>query len=675
MKAEVRELLGPGGPLAHTLSGYEERPGQLAMAEAVERALRDERVVLCEAGTGTGKTLAYLLPALLSGKKVVVSTATRALQEQIFFKDIPLVARAFGIEPRVALMKGVSNYLCRRRFQEFRKSAESVRPGFARSLAVVQSWVQDTQTGDLGELAALSEDDAVRLEVASSSDTRIGPSCEHYEECFVTQMKREAAAAQLVVVNHHLFFADIALRGPHPARVLPDYDAVVFDEAHQLEDVATEFFSVRISSVRVERLIADIRRATGAAISSGPLFGGNNRGALLENAEAVGERFFRELRKHASSQDGRVVLERDAWVGELRAAYHEFDSVLEGLAAFCESEAGRLASARDAAARRGGEALLLAERRSEQLREQLSAVVDAGKGRVTWLEVQNRRIVLSVTPVDLSILLRERVFESVGSCVLTSATLATSSKDSSKGPFSYVRGRFGLDEKHELVDELVVSSPFDFSKQALLYTPRDLPSPGSVVFWDAAGERIAELIRITGGGAFVLTTSLRAMRELYERLRERLGELSVMIQGEAPKATLVSRFRASGDAVLVATSGFWEGVDVPGRALRLVVLEKIPFAVPSDPIVAARSRALEEVGENAFMKLHVPAAAIALKQGFGRLVRTQRDIGIVALLDERIHRKGYGTKLLSALPDARRTHDLEGVRDFWQTAIHGPVPF
>ncbi|HET9930501.1 MAG TPA: ATP-dependent DNA helicase, partial [Polyangiaceae bacterium] len=248
MKAQVRELLGPSGPLARTLSGYEERPGQLAMAEAVERALRDERVVLCEAGTGTGKTLAYLLPALLSGKKVVVSTATRALQEQIFFKDIPLVARAFGLEPRVALMKGVSNYLCRRRFQEFRRSADSVRPGFSRSLAVVESWVNETHTGDLGELAALAEDDAVRLEVGSSSDTRIGPSCQYYEDCFVTQMKREAAAAQLVVVNHHLFFADIALRGPHPARVLPDYDAVVFDEAHQLEDVATEFFSVRISS-------------------------------------------------------------------------------------------------------------------------------------------------------------------------------------------------------------------------------------------------------------------------------------------------------------------------------------------------------------------------------------------------------------------------------------------
>ncbi|MGC4091810.1 MAG: ATP-dependent DNA helicase [Polyangiaceae bacterium] len=652
--------------MARTLTGYEERPGQLAMAEAVERALADDRLVLCEAGTGTGKTLAYLLPALLSGKKVVVSTATRALQEQIFFKDVPLVARAFGLEPRVALMKGVSNYLCRRRFEEFRRSPESMRPAHARSLGVVESWVGETHSGDLGELASLSEDDPVRLEVGSSSDTRIGPSCAHYEECFVTRMKREAMGAQLIVVNHHLFFADIALRGPHPARVLPDYDAVVFDEAHQLEDVATEFFSVRISSVRVERLVHDIERSLGGAASAGPLFGPDG-GVLLSHAQAVSERFFRELRKRAGGQEARVVLERDVWGGELKATYHEFDSTLEGLAAFCESQAGRLSLAPQASTRASGEALLLAQRRAEQLREQLSAVVDAGRGRVTWLEVQNRRVVLSATPVDLSILLRERVFESVPSCVLTSATLATAGRDKGSA-FDYVRGRFGLEPGHERVDELIVSSPFDFSRQALLYTPRDLPSPGSVEFWNAAGERIAELIEITGGGAFVLTTSLRAMRELHERLQKRLGGRPLWVQGEAPKATLVARFRASGDAVLVATSGFWEGVDVPGRALRLVVLEKIPFAVPSDPIVNARSRALEELGENAFMKLHVPAAAIALKQGFGRLVRTQRDVGVVALLDERIHRKGYGQKLLSALPDARRTHDIDGVRSFWDAA-------
>jgi ATP-dependent DNA helicase DinG len=308
---------------------------------------------------------------------------------------------------------------------------------------------------------------------------------------------------------------------------------------------------------------------------------------------------------------------------------------------------------------------------------------------VVWLETAKRRIVLSSTPVDLSILLRERVFEGVPAIVLTSATLATDvseakpekpkkavdserpeasekpAKAEKPGPFSYVRGRLGLDRDMSRVDELLVSSPFDFSRQALLYTPRDLPPPGTVEFWDAAGLRIHDLIRITGGGCFVLTTSLRAMRELHRRLVESVPDLPVLIQGQAPKAALVARFRASENAVLCATSSFWEGVDVPGRALRLVVLEKIPFAVPSDPIVNARSRALEELGENAFMKLHVPMAAIALKQGFGRLVRTQRDVGIVALLDERIHRRGYGQKLLRALPTARRSSELHEVRAFW----------
>jgi ATP-dependent DNA helicase DinG len=671
--SRVRELLGPDGPLARALDGYELRSGQLAMAEAIERGLEEQRVVLCEAGTGTGKTLAYLLPALLSGRKVIISTATRALQEQIYFKDIPLVARAFGLQPQVALMKGVSNYLCRRRFSEFMNSAESLRPGHAASVTAAQSWLAETETGDLGELSALREDDPVRLEIASSSDTRVGAACPHFEECFVTRMKREAEAAQLVVVNHHLFFADLALRGPHPARVLPDYDAVVFDEAHQIEDVATEFFSVRISSARVDRLLSDLERGLSAAGQADPLFAGASGLSLIGATQGSAEHFFRALRA-LCGEEGRVALERDVWKGELERLYHALDSALEGVAALAESAAGRLAESNKGRARGAGEALLLAQRRAEQLREQLATIVDSGRGRVVWLETAKRRIVLSSTPVDLSILLRERVFEGVPAIVLTSATLATDGREtkpdapSEKSAFIYVRGRLGLDSEMTRVDELVVSSPFDFSRQALLYTPKDLPAPGTPAFWDAASARITELIEITGGGCFVLTTSLRAMRELHRRLSESVPGLPVLIQGQAPKAALVARFRAAENAVLCATSSFWEGVDVPGRALRLVVLEKIPFAVPSDPIVNARSRALEELGENAFLKLHVPMAAIALKQGFGRLVRTQRDVGVVALLDERVHRRGYGQKLLRALPTARRSSELDQVRDFWASS-------
>lgn len=671
---QVRELLGPLGPLARALRGYEERPGQVAMSEAIERALRDDRVVLCEAGTGTGKTLAYLLPALLSGRRVVISTATRALQEQIFFKDVPLVAAAFGLEPRVALLKGIANYACRRRHADFRQSPESLRPGYARSLAVVDDWMGKSASGDLSELASLGEDDPVRFEVASSSDTRVGGSCQHFEECFVTQAKREAEAAQIVVVNHHLFFADLALRGPHPARVLPDYEAVIFDEAHQLEDVATEFFSVRVSSQRLERLLHDVQRTLGVKVSaSGPLFDSGPAGRIVLGVRSAAEAFFGRLSRFARAEDGRVALERDVWVGELERAYHGFDSALEGLAALLSTQVSGAPAARGGP-RINSEALLLAERRAEQLREQLASIVDAGRDRVVWLEVLARRIVLSSSPVDLSTLLCERVFEQVPAVVLTSATLATGTPTDlevpGKSPFAYLRARLGLRADLDRVDELLVSSPFDFARQALLYTPKDLPAPGTPDFWSAASERIAELVAITGGGAFVLTTSVRAMRELHRRLQSALPESLILLQGEAPKAALIARFRAAGDAMLVATMGFWEGVDVPGRALRLVVLEKIPFAVPTDPIVSARARVLEAQGENAFLKLHVPAAALTLKQGFGRLVRTQRDVGVVALLDERVHRKGYGKKLLQALPPARRASELDEVRRFWAEAAN-----
>ncbi len=666
--SRVRQLLGPDGPLAQALPGYEQRAGQLAMAEAVADALSEQRVLLCEAGTGTGKTMAYLLPALLSGRKVIVSTATRALQEQIFFKDIPVVARAFGLEPRVALMKGVSNYLCRRRFAEFRASPESLRPAHAKSLATIEAWAFESETGDLAELAALDEEDPVRLQVASSSETRVGAACEHYESCYVTNMKREAEAAQLVVVNHHLFFADLALRGPHPARVLPDYEAVIFDEAHQIEDVATEFFSVRVSSLRLTRLLSDMERALRAGGLADPLFGGVGL-SVVEAARQAGNQFFRELAKRGSAE-GRVALERDVWSGELQQRYHELDSALEGVAAALASSAGELAMSSKRAARGAGEALFLAERRADQVREQLGTIVDAGRGRVIWLENKKTGLTLSSTPVDLSVLLRERVFEAVPSVVLTSATLATDApKPDANGAssvFGYLRKRVGLDDDAGRVHELLLSSPFDFAEQALLYTPSDLPAPGTPAFWDAASARIRDLIALTGGGCFVLTTSLRAMREIHDRLVGELAGLPLLMQGQAPKASLVSRFRAAENAVLCATSSFWEGVDVPGRALRLVVLEKIPFPVPSDPIVSARSRVLEEAGDNPFLKLHVPMAALALKQGFGRLVRTQRDVGIVALLDERLHRRGYGAKLLRALPPARRAQHLAEVQAFWR---------
>jgi ATP-dependent DNA helicase DinG len=656
------------------------------MAAAVERALTEDRILFCEAGTGTGKTLAYLVPALLSGKKVIVSTATRALQEQIFQRDLPLIEEALGLSFSVALMKGLSNYVCRRRLAEFGASPESTRPMYARGLDALASFVEETQTGDLAELAGMAEDDPIRAEVASSSDTRLGQTCQFFEECFVTRMRREAERARLVVVNHHLFFADLALRGPHPGRVLPDYDAVIFDEAHQLEDIATEFFGMRISRRRLERLVADAERALRAAGASDPLFGGSSALGSVSAVEVAADAFFHALTQHAG-RDERVALERDVFSGDVASAWHALDSALEGLGAATEMARGRISAPSLRGPRAAStlpEALELSSRRSEDARAALLSVVEGSAGRVTWLERSSQNTTLASSPVDLSLLFRERIFESVPAVVLTSATLATAGRAStvmevseqdvervSETPrvaasaFGYFRARYGVSDERVAVAELVVPSPFDFEQNALLYTPRDLPAPNAPGFAERAAERVVELVKITGGGAFVLTTSHRTLQLLARLLPGRLGGKRLLVQGSRPKAALTQSFRADGDAVLLATQSFWEGVDVPGRALRLVVLEKIPFAVPTDPVMVARGRELEAAGESPFMKLSVPAAAIALKQGFGRLIRTQRDVGIVALLDERVHRRGYGKLILSALPPARRTDTLEDVKAFW----------
>jgi ATP-dependent DNA helicase DinG len=658
------------------------------MAAAVERTLREDRILFCEAGTGTGKTLAYLVPALLSGKKVIVSTATRALQEQIFQRDLPLIEQALGLTFPVALMKGLSNYVCRRRLAEFRTSPESQRPMYGRALDALLGFVEETETGDLAELAGMAEDDPIRAEVASSSDTRVGASCVYFDECFVTRMRREAERARLVVVNHHLFFADLALRGPHPGRVLPDYDAVIFDEAHQLEDVATEFFGTRVSRRRLERLVADAERALRAAGAADPLFGGDSALASVSAVEVSADAFFHSLSELAGREE-RITLERDVFSGEIASAWHALDSALEGLTAASEMARGRLAAPTLRGPRPSSslpEALELSARRSEEARAALQQVVAGSAGRVTWLERNSSNVSLSSSPVDLSLLFRERIFESVPAVVLTSATLSTSTgkpRESSDddvesvserprtapSAFGYFRARYGVADEQVLVHELVVPSPFDFERNALLYTPRDLPAPNAPSFAERAAERVAELIAITGGGAFVLTTSHRTLQMLARLLPARLRGQRLLVQGTRPKAALTQSFRADGNAVLLATQSFWEGVDVPGRALRLVVLEKIPFAVPTDPVMVARSRELEAAGESPFMRLSVPAAAIALKQGFGRLIRTQRDVGIVALLDERVHRRGYGKLILGALPPARRSDALDDVRAFWRDAV------
>ena len=688
----ARDVLGPGSPLSQRFARYEDRPGQIAMAEAVEAALLAERPLFVEAGTGTGKTLAYLVPAILSGKKVVISTATKALQEQIFSKDLPLIAGALadhGVTFRSALMKGLPNYICKRRLSEALGS-ESANGKLDPALSKVLAWVERSHAGDRAELETVPEDDPVWRDVSSSTETRIGTECRYYEECFVTRMRKRADEADIIVVNHHLFFADLALRagrGGDYASAIPKYDAVVFDEAHQLEDIATDFFGVRVSSARVESLVRDAARSLSSArlLVQGAL--DSRVASLLAQTEAAGHAFFRALggspgraggRGFAPVAPSRRTLSAEDYGPPVEAAHAKLDAALEALAAYADSNLAR------------GEAVALVARRAKDLRADLTRILkgalaprvpteggdeDEGEGdgergrapgrergteaRVAWLDVGARTVSLGSSPVDLGGLLRRALFERTPAVICTSATLATGAYDADPS-FHFAKARLGAPPETR---ELVAPSPFDFRRRAALYLPKDLPEPADPAFERASVERIKALVKITGGGAFVLCTSTRAMKGIHAAFASQWP--TVLLQGEAPKHTLLDRFRAAGDAVLIATMSFWEGVDVPGRALRLVILDKIPFAVPSDPVVAARAAEVDRQGGNSFAEYSVPAAAITLKQGFGRLLRTQDDAGIVAILDRRIVLRGYGKRLVASLPPARRLSQLPEVEAFW----------
>jgi len=599
------------------------------MARAVQDALKHDGVLLIEAGTGTGKTWAYLIPAALSGRRVLISTGTRALQDQIVERDLPALERHLGLEIDAACVKGLSNYLCRRRFHELSSSADAMQPRVARLLPTLRSWVETTDSGDRAALASIAEEDPIWSRVVSGSDTRIGARCSYYDECFVTRVRRRAENAQIVVVNHHLFFADLALRDTGFASVLPDYDAVIFDEAHQIEDTATLFFGSRLSTSMLERLVRDARVVLASERGDEA-----HDTRLLDAVLQQSSNFFGALPGDANG--GRVALPAEAIPKE---ALFALDNVLAELGASCRRT------------RPPRENVLQIARRADQLRNALGSF--EAPGQVSWFH-GGRSPSVGSSPIDVGPLLRERLHERVRCVVYASATLTTG------GDFSFVKRRLGIESE---VSEELVDSPFRYEEQAALYAPTHLPDPRASDFPEAAAKEILALIEMSQGGAFVLSTSVRMMKMLAKRVGDAL-EHEWFVQGDAPKQTLLDRFRDQGDAVLFATASFWEGVDVPGSALRLVVIDKLPFDVPSDPVVAARCECLDEAGESAFMRYLVPAAALTLKQGFGRLIRTTRDRGVVAILDSRIRRKGYGKVFLRSLPPARVCDSLDQVREF-----------
>ena len=625
------------------------------MAQAVEQALEEKRHLIVEAGTGTGKTLAYLIPALASGKRVVVSTGTRALQDQIARHDVPLLRSILAKPFSAVVLKGVSNYVCRRKLAELgARNAARATPD--ASIEALVDWASYTETGDRAEVEWLAESAPLWADATTTPDARIGPRCPHFERCFVTQARRLAEQAQLVLVNHHLYFADRALRSAHPrARILPDHDAVIFDEAHQLEDVATEHFGAKISTHKLAELVRDAQ----LALAGMPLWTGRAADDTIRTVERTGVVLFALLRAVLSaggSYDGRVPLPAGLFEHpDRQVAWFKLDTALEELARTAEAESQPPPDDDEPEVAAGPRAALSGlARRARALRDDLATIAEQRhKSHVYWGETRATGTFLTASPIDVADLMRRHILRAGPTPILTSATLTAA------GTFEYTRKRLGLDD----ADELVVASSFDYARQAMLYVPRDLP-PAIEGFSAAAAARTLELLAITGGRAFLLFTSHRALREAADRLAAL--PYPRLVQGDAPRAALIDRFRSTPHAVLFGTGSFWEGVDVPGDALSLVVIDKLPFAPHTDPLVAARMQSCAEAGGDPFAAIQLPAAAIALKQGFGRLIRRRDDRGIVAILDGRIVTRGYGRMFLDTLPPGLpRSSAIEQVKRWW----------
>jgi ATP-dependent DNA helicase DinG len=645
------QFFAPGGLLSRTHPAYEFRRGQLQMAQAVEQALEERRHLIVEAGTGTGKTLAYLMPVIRSGKRVLISTGTKNLQEQLFYKDVPFLEQALfpngDSKLRVCYMKGRSNYLCRKKLYDL--TDQPVLSGLEEieQYRAIAAWEKTTHTGDRAELAGLPEASALWPKLDARADTCLGQKCSAWDKCFITEMHRRAMESDIIIVNHHLFFADLAIKQASEyapdAGILPEVGAVIFDEAHELEDVAGSYFGVSVSNLRFEEIARDVESSL-------------QRNHLLSSSVQGATRSLRER-----SQFFFALLPP----GEGRFAF-------QNRREFLEDNGDEFIGLMQALTRLGSELHNLPQkpeevfnfiRRIDELRVQLGFLMESeDRNTVFWIERRGgrgisrdkRNVFLQATPIDVAPILRNCLFDQLECAVLTSATLAVG------GGFEYIRSRLGLEHAREVV----LPSHFDYENQAVLYVPPDLPDPRTPQFAARAADRIRRLLEITRGRAFCLFTSYAQMNEIYQRL---LGELEypMLLQGDAPKSALLEEFRVTPNAVLFATSSFWQGVDVQGEQLSCVIIDRLPFAVPSDPVVAARVRAVDDAGGNAFFQYQVPAAVITLKQGFGRLIRSLHDRGLLCLLDNRILKKQYGRVFLESLPRYRRTSELAVVEQFF----------
>ncbi len=596
---------------------------------------------MIEAGTGTGKTLAYLIPAIRSGRRVVVSTATKSLQEQLFQKDVPFLQKHFAPNLKAALMKGRANFLCRQKVHQM--EGQPVLKGIDEIdwFSQIRDWEKLTETGDRSELTFLPDDAELWNRIDARSDLCTGQKCAEFQRCFITAMHQRAQEADLIIVNHHLFFADLAIRRDDFGSILPEYSAVVFDEAHEIEDVASDYFGRQLSSYRFEELARDTESMLRILrIEAAPLR--RQLARMRERARAFFERF--------PEREGRYPFgpaERNAFLDQNREAYDDLAAAVK-----------RTEAELSAITPKPEEIIALARRAAETRRELAFLMESEEKSYVYWYERRGRGVFLAATPIDVSQILREKLFDQFDTVILTSATLAV------EGRFDYLKQRLGVLPAHEAV----LPQEFDFATQAMLYMPRSLPDVRNPSFPGSAADEIVRLLEISQGRAFCLFTSYSQMRDIFERVSGRVG-FPLLLQGTAPRSILLDRFRTTPNAVLFATSSFWQGVDVPGQQLSCVIIDRLPFAVPSDPIVAARVRALTDDGRNAFAEYQVPEAVLALKQGFGRLIRSKIDRGILAILDNRIQRMQYGKIFLESLPEYKTTQDLSEVARFMENNL------
>ena len=667
----VEQVFSAAGALAGTVPEFEPRAGQVEMALAVARAFEDGGVLLAEAGTGTGKTLAYLVPAILSRQRVLVSTGTKNLQEQIYFKDIPALRDALGIAFTATYMKGRANYLCLHRLDGLGGLDELGRMDRAASqdvfLPIIREWSRRTETGDRAELEDLPEDLPFWNEVSATADTCLGTECTRYDECFVTRMRQRAAASDLVIVNHHLLCADAAVRQNAYGEVIPACSHAVLDEAHQLEDVATQYFGYSVSNYRVEDLARDVDRL----VTTGLIDDQKNRGEVAKAVERLRDRarqFFTALADaHRAADRSRGDRpDRVRATTESLDATREAAALLTGALDVVEASLALLPkppASNGADTERGAgdtsadvnEQIASLFRRAGELRDELRFLLRAGDSEyVYFVEFRGRGVFFRASPIDVSKIVRELLLDRMRTTVLTSATLTVD------GKFQYVRDRLGIGA----ASEVRLPPEFDFARQAILYLPPRMPDPRSPEFAMAAGREVVEILRRTRGRAFVLFTSYATLREV-QAVAELALDYPIFVQGTAPRSQLLRQFRHTPNAVLFATSSFWQGVDVVGEALSCVIIDKLPFASPADPITAARIEAIQARGGVPFDEYQVPLAILTLQQGLGRLIRHRRDRGVLAVLDPRLRTKGYGRRFVSSLPQAPVVQNLSHIERFF----------